>query len=638
VRVNAISFLIAVSASLCAPWACAASLDLTVQHRDGGGNGFTSSLSIDPAKTAIVVIDMWNSCPDPESAARVHSLVPRMNETLDVARQLGMQVIFAPAYMLTAPDIATNPRRAATAALPNVTKPGTGTSLSSNPPYGRLGGTMGIPPGISVPAMPNPTDQDPNLVIRNDANDWIIDCDNDQELWNVMAHTGATNLLYTGMYTNRCVWARDCGIKKVASELNVQPVLLSDLTDAYSGNGKNSITGAADSTATFDRGTNTVVNWYQMNAFGTIGASQLLAHASANKYCYSARIANDSNLVCYWRLDGYNGDKVVQDVKTTQAAWNTQNVTLGVSGAIRGDSDTAAKFNGTAAAVVAPTYQANLPTDSAGFNSLRTLNSGSFSVEGWVQVDQLSGSAAWVLSHCAGTASDSALDFSIGLNANHQFCFNTRGTKGAASNTVADSAAVTQSDVDSNHWFYVVGVQDLASNTLKLYLDGHLAATQDGLNGTAVTVGAGLVMGGLGLPTVNSSGSVTDGMTEYLNGELDEIAVYHRALSVDDIWGHYMLGMASSFPDTNGDDKVDMADLARILMNYDKSGMAWAQGDFDGNGVVDIVDLDRLLTNFNKTSGASAGIKAVPEPATLVLLGISAIGMLGYAWRRKQGT
>ena len=45
--------------------------------------------------------------PTRRPAQRVHSLVPRMNETLDVARELGMQVIFAPSTVLGGPTFTT---------------------------------------------------------------------------------------------------------------------------------------------------------------------------------------------------------------------------------------------------------------------------------------------------------------------------------------------------------------------------------------------------------------------------------------------------------------------------------------------------------------------------------------------------
>jgi hypothetical protein len=89
--------------------------------------------------------------------------------------------------------------------------------------------------------------------------------------------------------------------------------------------------------------------------------------------------------------------------------------------------------------------------------------------------------------------------------------------------------------------------------------------------------------------------------------------------------------------DANMDGTVDINDLSKVLTNYDKTNMQWADGDFDGSGTVDIQDLSKILTNYDKTAGASAGIKAVPEPSALVLLGVSAIGLVRYAQRRKQG-
>jgi hypothetical protein len=87
--------------------------------------------------------------------------------------------------------------------------------------------------------------------------------------------------------------------------------------------------------------------------------------------------------------------------------------------------------------------------------------------------------------------------------------------------------------------------------------------------------------------------------------------------------------------DANLDGTVNISDLSKVLTNYDKSGMVWSDGDFDGNGAVDITDLSKVLTNYDKSAGASVGINAVPEPSTLVLVVVGAIGLLAYAGRER---
>ena len=85
--------------------------------------------------------------------------------------------------------------------------------------------------------------------------------------------------------------------------------------------------------------------------------------------------------------------------------------------------------------------------------------------------------------------------------------------------------------------------------------------------------------------------------------------------------------------DANLDGKVDINDLTIVLTRFGQSGVNWTTGDFNGDGRVDINDLTIVLTNYGMTSGA--GIKAVPEPASVVLLGVGVIALLGFAKRRR---
>lgn len=88
-----------------------------------------------------------------------------------------------------------------------------------------------------------------------------------------------------------------------------------------------------------------------------------------------------------------------------------------------------------------------------------------------------------------------------------------------------------------------------------------------------------------------------------------------------------------AFPgDANGDRVVGFADLGILLNNYNQPG-PFSSGDFDASGTVDFADLGMLLNNYHWHAPTLAPACLVPEPGTLVLAALGAVGLLMDARR-----
>lgn len=92
------------------------------------------------------------------------------------------------------------------------------------------------------------------------------------------------------------------------------------------------------------------------------------------------------------------------------------------------------------------------------------------------------------------------------------------------------------------------------------------------------------------------------------------------------------VGVAGNSADFNADGKIDGNDFLVWQQNLG-TGTTFAQGDADGNGTVNAADLTIWRAQFG-TTGATAAVGAVPEPAGLCLAGM-ALAALG-AFRRRS--
>lgn len=238
-----------------------------------------------------------------------------------------------------------------------------------------------------------------------------------------------------------------------------------------------------------------------------------------------------NGMVSYWNLDDQSTSLFVDSYGTHDAT--SESAVASAAGKI----GTAKDLSGTDVITVA---------DHSAFDFAANSN---FSVEVWVKyADPAFGNPQVIIGK--RDASSSGAYWFLGISNTGQVLFEVQGSEGVYKEIISANS------ISTNAWHHIVGVREESTNSNKLYVDGVLAAsTVYDYTGTFAT------NGDITIGAFNNASGIP---SYFLNGIVDEAAIYNVALSQNDINEHLLknsngIGYCDSYSPTIKSSPVNTA-------------------------------------------------------------------------------
>ncbi len=299
-----------------------------------------------------------------------------------------------------------------------------------------------------------------------------------------------------------------------------------------------------------------------------------------------------SSPIGYWRL-GESSGSTANDSSGNMHSGSTLGTTWSAASALATDANTAATFNGTTGYVNA--------------GDLSVGESSTFTAEGWVKTTTTA-NAPWIVSEASTTSNNPLAGISLDSTGTKARFF----VRGDDVNVYA--TIIGGKTVNDGAWHHIVGVRN--GTSFKLYVDGQPDGTLTKTLNTTITL------------NTTSIGALHRGsLGNYLNGSVDEAALYPRSLSAAEVNSHYQAGKSNyaGTATTNGPTAYWRLGETSGTTAADASPNAHP-GTFTGGFTLNVTgtltsDTNKAVT-FNGTTGyVNAGDLSVGESPTFTAEG-----------------
>jgi hypothetical protein len=248
---------------------------------------------------------------------------------------------------------------------------------------------------------------------------------------------------------------------------------------------------------------------YRYVVSDNVGNQATVVGSSVVKVIASYAVAVDATtgLAGWWRLGEASGTSAA-DAQGTATGTYTNGPTLGATGAIAGDANTAAQLDGT-----------------NDYVAVTRNGSSNFSLEFWFRSSQGIGTGTTWSSGAGLVTADlttsTTNDYGVSLRSDGRL------VAGIGTTSIVSSSG----GWNDGGWHHVVFTRTQSGGGLALYVDGASVATG---TGTTSNLGNG--------STNFSFGRVQTTAGGYLQGAIDEVAFYTAALSAATVSSHYTTG------------------------------------------------------------------------------------------------